>query len=135
MIDEADLHLHPSWQRHFIKQLPIVFPNVQFIVTTHSPQMLSEVESKSIRLLSKNKEGKIEIHTPEYSIGLSSSQILTLLMDSEETNQEMKDRLQNLEIEIENGNLDYVNQEIENIRAEYGDLPELHGLETLINLF
>ncbi len=40
MIDEIDLHLHPSWQREVLRQLHSVFPNVQFIVTTHSPNVV-----------------------------------------------------------------------------------------------
>ena len=37
LIDEADVHLHPSWQRRLGDKLRAVFPRVQFIVTTHSP--------------------------------------------------------------------------------------------------
>lgn len=37
LIDEVDLHLHPKWQRNILKQLSDVFPNIQFIVSTHSP--------------------------------------------------------------------------------------------------
>ena len=37
LIDEVDLHLHPRWQRDILTQLTSVFPNIQFIVSTHSP--------------------------------------------------------------------------------------------------
>ena len=37
LIDEVDLHLHPKWQREILIQLTEVFPNLQFIVSTHSP--------------------------------------------------------------------------------------------------
>lgn len=37
LIDEVDLHLHPRWQREILTQLVSVFPNLQFIVSTHSP--------------------------------------------------------------------------------------------------
>ena len=40
LIDEIDLHLHPKWQREILRKLHEVFPNVQFIVTTHSPIIL-----------------------------------------------------------------------------------------------
>lgn len=40
LIDEVDLHLHPKWQRKILRQLHETFPNVQFIVTTHSPIIL-----------------------------------------------------------------------------------------------
>jgi len=39
-IDEIDLHLHPVWQRKVLRQLHAIFPHVQFIVTTHSPNVV-----------------------------------------------------------------------------------------------
>jgi predicted ATP-binding protein involved in virulence len=50
-IDEVDMHLHPSWQQQVIASLRGAFPKIQYIVTTHSPQVLSTVDSKSIRIL------------------------------------------------------------------------------------
>src|SRR5262249_23173118 len=43
LIDEIEQHLHPGWQRIVVKSLRSAFPNCQFIITTHSPQVLSEV--------------------------------------------------------------------------------------------
>ena len=37
MIDEVDLHLHPSWQQHVMGDLLKTFPRTQFVLTTHSP--------------------------------------------------------------------------------------------------
>ena len=45
LIDEIELHLHPRWQRSVIPNLEKTFPNCQFIVTTHSPQVLDSVYS------------------------------------------------------------------------------------------
>nr|WP_314232750.1 AAA family ATPase [uncultured Moraxella sp.] len=42
MIDEVDLHLHPRWQHNLIDKLVRTFPNVQFILTTHSPLIVSD---------------------------------------------------------------------------------------------
>ena len=50
LIDEIDLHLHPSWQREIIPVLRKVFPNIQFIVTTHSPQVLSTLKKEKDRI-------------------------------------------------------------------------------------
>lgn len=44
LIDEIELHMHPQWQRKILNVLRKVFPNIQFIVTTHSPQVLSELD-------------------------------------------------------------------------------------------
>jgi predicted ATP-binding protein involved in virulence len=57
LIDEIELHLHPSWQQRILLDLQRTFPNVQFICTTHSPQVLSTVKQESIRLITD--EGNI----------------------------------------------------------------------------
>ncbi|WP_437895741.1 AAA family ATPase [Sorangium sp. So ce124] len=51
LIDEIEQHLHPSWQRLVVNSLLRAFPNCQFIVTTHSPQVLSEVPNDAVLLL------------------------------------------------------------------------------------
>ncbi|MDO9017169.1 MAG: AAA family ATPase [Deltaproteobacteria bacterium] len=48
LIDEIELHLHPSWQRRVLGGLTRTFPRCQFIVTTHSPQVLSEVPNDAV---------------------------------------------------------------------------------------
>ncbi|MEH1888392.1 MAG: AAA family ATPase [Nostoc sp.] len=48
LIDEIELHLHPKWQREIIPALTRTFPNCQFIVTTHSPQVISQVKPEGI---------------------------------------------------------------------------------------
>ncbi len=45
LIDEIDMHLHPAWQKRIIDDLRYIFPKVQFIVTTHSPSVLANIES------------------------------------------------------------------------------------------
>lgn len=51
MIDEVDMHLHPQWQQTVIASLSNAFPNIQFIVTTNNPQVLSTVPAESIRII------------------------------------------------------------------------------------
>jgi predicted ATP-binding protein involved in virulence len=51
LIDEVDMHLHPEWQQVILTSLTNAFPALQFIVTTHSPQVLTTVPAKSIRRL------------------------------------------------------------------------------------
>lgn len=46
IVDEVDLHLHPKWQRDMLHQLRKVFPNCQFIVSTHSPYVISNIKSR-----------------------------------------------------------------------------------------
>ncbi len=56
MIDEVDMHLHPAWQQTILGNLTKAFPKIQFIVTTHSPQVLTTVKPECIRILSENGE-------------------------------------------------------------------------------
>ena len=63
LVDEIDLHLHPTWQRTVVPRLLKTFPNVQFILSTHSPQVLSHVEDKSVFLLNQTADSGI-VHVP-----------------------------------------------------------------------
>ena len=60
LIDEVDLHLHPSWQQCVLGDLRRTFRNAQFIVSTHSPQVLTTVKAECIRGL-KSVDGKIVV--------------------------------------------------------------------------
>lgn len=51
LIDEIELHLHPSWQRHVISDLRKGFPNIQFFISTHSPQVVSTVPRESLYII------------------------------------------------------------------------------------
>jgi len=60
LIDELDLHLHPTWQQNILLDLHRTFPNAQFIITTHSPHIISSVENKYIKVL-KKVDNNIEV--------------------------------------------------------------------------
>lgn len=66
LIDEVDMHLHPEWQQVVLSGLVSAFPNVQFIVTTHSPQVLSTVRRENIRILRETETGH-EAVMPDFS--------------------------------------------------------------------
>ena len=57
LIDESELHLHPSWQGELIRTLKTIFPQTQFIVTTHSPNVLQCLEKDEIIALGKDERG------------------------------------------------------------------------------
>lgn len=72
LIDEIELHLHPAWQQTVLRSLTKIFPNVQFIVTTHSPQVISSVKPECVRILDGGKA-----YLPEFgTYGAESSAIL-----------------------------------------------------------
>jgi predicted ATP-binding protein involved in virulence len=77
LIDEIDLHLHPQWQRMVIPSMTRTFPNCQFIVTTHSPQVLSKVKRENVFILEDYNLVEVTPHT----YGRDSNSILYELMD------------------------------------------------------
>lgn len=74
LIDEIELHLHPAWQRRIVPALEKTFPGIQFILTTHSPQVVSEIARSQVFLLENFKVIKEVPHT----LGRDSN---TLLQD------------------------------------------------------
>jgi hypothetical protein len=63
LVDEIDLHLHPTWQLRLIPALKQVFPRLQFIATTHSPMVLPALTADEIILLSQDEQGSV-VATP-----------------------------------------------------------------------
>lgn len=81
LIDEVDLHLHPAWQQRVIASLRKAFPLVQFIVSTHSPQVLSTVRSENIRVVFKDHDGQWHATCPMQEVkGIESAVALNEIM-------------------------------------------------------
>ena len=91
LIDELDLHLHPKWQRRVIRDLKNLFPRIQFITTTHSPQLVGEALPDEVRILA---EGTVS--TPSRSFGIDSSRILSEVMHVSPRNSEVEEALRRL---------------------------------------
>jgi len=89
LIDELDLHLHPKWQRSIVENLTRVFPSCQFIVTTHSPQIIGEVKPDFITVIDNGT------HRPASSYGVDSSRVLDEILDTPPRNKDV-DALLNL---------------------------------------
>lgn len=75
LIDEVEMHLHPLWQQTVLLDLQRAFPKTQFIVTTHSPQVLTSVAPECIRVLSWGKEFE-GVRRVSFSLGADSTQLL-----------------------------------------------------------
>ena len=59
LVDEIDLHLHPTWQVRLIPALKKVFPRLQFIATTHSPMVLPGLAAEEVWILEQDDEGSV----------------------------------------------------------------------------
>jgi predicted ATP-binding protein involved in virulence len=129
LVDEIDLHLHPGWQRRVVPALQRAFPNCQFILTTHSPQVVSEVPSQQIWILDAKAE---KWEHPQGAYGLDSNRILEDVMDVPERPQEIKAKLTSIFRQIDQNELQQARQGIEALRFEIGDDPELTKAAVLI---
>lgn len=102
LIDEIDVHLHPSWQRRLFRDLTRTFPAVQFVCTTHSPQVIGEVPRDCIWVL----EGD-SLRRPAVSKGADSNWLLEhVLPPSKSRNQDAQALIERTESALANGQLD-----------------------------
>ncbi|MFW2080140.1 AAA family ATPase [Acinetobacter guillouiae] len=77
LIDEIELHLHPSWQQKIILILRKSFPNIQFIITTHSPHVITTVEPECIRSIYIDPEtNTYKYEVPHFTKGAESNVVL-----------------------------------------------------------
>ena len=102
LIDEIELHLHPQWQRDIIPRLTSTFPNCQFIVTTHSPQVLSNVKKDNVFIVED-----FQVYPADaYTFGRDSNSILSELMGVTERPVEIQNKLTECLYKIDDGQID-----------------------------
>jgi len=92
LIDEIDLHLHPSLQRTLVPRLRKTFPKVQFIVTTHSPLVLANFDANEIIALDRDREGNIR-ELDRQILGWKADDIYEWLMGTRPTGAEFDEQL------------------------------------------
>ena len=82
LIDEIDEHLHLKWQRVIVKKLRSIFPNIQFIMTTHSPTIIQGASNDAIIYRVYRNEGVTQISEPYYRNELNDLMVNTLVTSS-----------------------------------------------------
>lgn len=133
LIDELDLHLHPRWQRSIVGKLERTFPKCQFIATTHSPQIISEVQPDRLVWLSRQDSGVVAARKPQ-SYGLDTNWILDHLMESESSPSPTRAMIDEIEEALDRDDLDNAKSKLQELReAIHGDVDETVRLESSIN--
>lgn len=127
LIDELDMHLHPKWQRMITNGLKTAFPEVQFIVASHSPQILGELTPEEIILLSP-----LGITHPKVSYGVDSSRVLEEIMGASSRPLAIEEKLSNLFIALERNQLDSAREQLEELKKEAPGLAEITGAAALL---
>jgi len=125
LIDEVELHLHPRWQRSILPWMLRAFPNCQFVVTTHSPQVIGEIEASHIRILEYDPGGN-RIGTVDASFGRDSNFLLLSVFDADERRAPTKKALENFERVLNRNDLANARRELEKLEQQIeGSAPEL----------
>ena len=130
LIDELDLHLHPKWQRRVAADLKRTFPSLQFVCTTHSPQIIGELSREEVRLL---HDGRPQL--PAVARGADSNWILDHVMEgaASET-QQARDLKETVEDALDQADLPAARRHIEALRALLnGDASSLVELESYLD--
>lgn len=132
MIDELELHLHPKWQRDVLGRLKQVFQNCQFVITTHSPMVIGEVETRCVRFLEFQAD-KVVATTPAETYGMDANRILKELMDAPVRNQSVDSDLRTLFELIDQEDFAQARDKINALQKQLGENePELTRANTLI---
>ena len=132
LIDEIDLHLHPSWQRDVVPRLLNTFPNCQFFLSTHSPLVLNNVHPDNLFLV-KESDGRMNISRPRASFGKSVARVLEDVMGLESSIPDsVASPLRDIFNAIASNDLEKAQKGIAELRSKGYDDPELSRAEVLI---
>lgn len=130
LIDEIDLHLHPRWQRVVIDGLRRTFPRLQFILTTHSPQVLSSADNRQVRHL---VSGQLQ-EDGVFVEGRDSNAILRELMGTDARDEAGREMLRRLYAAIDREDREETDNLFIQLEEKWGNLdPELIRARGLID--
>lgn len=117
LIDEIDLHLHPKWQKSILKTLLTVFPKVQFIVTTHSPSIISTAKAEQLLILDENGVSSFG----ENVYGKDSNSVLTEIMGTTDRPDDVAQMFREFDHYMEQLELEKAEQKLDALRKVLGN--------------
>lgn len=130
LLDEVELHLHPSWQRRALELLTRTFPGCQFIVTTHSPQVISEVPNEAVVWVKDFKVSRPRTSTS----GRDSNAILVENMGTSERPEERIREIEEVSTLLDAGHFTDAAAKIDALARELGEQDrEVVGLRTMLH--
>lgn len=138
IIDEIDLHLHPSLQAVVLKALHKTFPGIQFIVSTHAPMVMSGVESNDANCV---VHMNYDDTTKDYSAvrvntyGMDLSTLAETVLNVPSRNPEVKQELDLPSDLVDEEDYEKAKTFLLQLKERFGDtLPELNGFDTQITI-
>lgn len=137
IIDEIDMHLHPSLQSKVLNGLRNAFPNIQFIVSTHAPMVMTGVENDEDNIVYKlyfDTEMGDYGSIPISPYGLDMSTITANLLGQIPRNPEVEEKLNELFSLIDNDEFEKAKNALASLRDKFGEnLPELTRAENMLD--
>jgi len=80
IVDEVALHLHPRWSNTIVGKLRAWFPKIQWIFTTHSPEVVLGADKDAVFYKLCKEDGKVKIYQPFENLEMTSNSLLTSLL-------------------------------------------------------
>lgn len=136
LIDEIDLHLHPTLQATVLKGLRNAFPNIQFIVTTHAPMIMTGVESNDenvVYKLSYSEEGGYRVDETN-TFGMDMSTITNVILDQSPRDAGVEEQLNELFELIDTDKTEEARRLLTLMQKRFGiNLPELAEAQAMLD--
>lgn len=117
LIDEIDMHLHPAWQKNIVSDLMRTFLHLQFILTTHAPSVLANIDSQSIRILREDRADVPKVK----SYGRNVNDIIYEVMGTEVHPTEIIKLIEGFNDDIDAGKLDEAQNKLQELREKLGN--------------
>lgn len=130
LIDEVDLHLHPAWQKRILNDLVEIFPQVQFIVSTHAPEIINSVSGEHIIIL----ENYQALPAPTETYGKDANGILRSIMRVKERPNEIMEQFESFYHAIDVHDYIRADRILSILEKLIGDDPELAAMRVQLDL-
>lgn len=135
LLDEIELHLHPSWQRQVMRRLTNTFKRCQFIVTTHSPQVIGQAKPANLRLLARSPDGQYGLVPVSQSFGMDSNWVLQEIMGTPPRDREIEAEICAIHDAIDEGHLTKARRLTRALEKSLGLFPELQEIKSMLDRF
>lgn len=130
IIDEVETHLHPKWQREILPILITIFPNIQYFVATHSPQIVASVPSECVFVCDNFHVDRVHLKT----LGEDTNSLLKYIFEATDRPKEYVKLIEQIDNLIEQNELpEEIKNVIHKIEEKYNLEDKASGLSNLID--
>lgn len=132
MIDELDIHLHPSWQKHIVDDLQSAFPKIQFVVTTHSPFIVQSLKDEELINLEENEDTEIGLTDDPQNYSLEEVVEGEMGVDGKRSEefQKMMKLAEQYKLLVRQGKSSTTNEETALVKKQLDELEEQYSSDT-----